>query len=193
MKIEPKDKTDKLIILSRDGVINEYRPIIAEPDDWVPIEGSLEALAKLNRAGFRVIVATNQPNVMQGLITVSQLNAVNQKMDDEIIAAGGQLEAIFFCPHTAQAHCNCRKPSPTMLNDIADRFNVQLKDVVYVGDTLNDMLAAHAAGCQPYLVLTGQGGQTYADDIDIPKECHVRVDLAAVVRELVGLGRMLGK
>ncbi len=182
-KIEPKD--EKLIILSRDGVINEYRGVIAEPDDWVAIEGSLEALAQLNRAGFRVVVATNQPGVMKGLITVSQLNAVNQKMDDEIIAAGGQLEAIFFCPHTPEAGCSCRKPSPTMLNDIADRFNVRLKDVVYVGDTLNDMLAAHAAGCQPYLVLTGKGGETYAD-ATIPTECHVRVNLAAVVRELVG-------
>ena len=72
-----------------------------------------------------------------------------------------------------------------MLNDIADRFNVRLKDVIYVGDTLNDMLAAHRAGCQPYLVLTGKGGETYADT-DTPRECHVRVDLAAVVRELVG-------
>ena len=186
MKNESKDKQDKLIILSRDGVINEYRPVIAEPDDWIAIEGSLDALAKLHRAGFRVIVATNQPNVMQGLITVSQLNAVNQKMDDEIIAAGGQLEAIFFCPHTPEANCLCRKPSPTMLNDIADRFNVRLSEVVYVGDTLNDMLAAHAAGCKPYLVLTGKGGQAY-EEADMPADCHVRVNLAAVVQELVGL------
>ena len=186
MKNESKDKQDKLIILSRDGVINEYRPVIAEPDDWIAIEGSLDALAKLHRAGFRVIVATNQPNVMQGLIAVSQLNAVNQKMDDEIIAAGGQLEAIFFCPHTPEANCLCRKPSPTMLNHIADRFNVRLSEVVYVGDTLNDMLAAHAAGCKPYLVLTGKGGQTY-EEADMPADCHVRVNLAAVVQELVGL------
>ena len=192
MNNESKDKQDKLIILSRDGVINEYRPVIAEPDDWIAIEGSLDALAKLHRAGFRVIVATNQPNVMQGLITVSQLNAVNQKMDDEIIAAGGQLEAIFFCPHTPEANCLCRKPSPTMLNDIADRFNVCLSEVVYVGDTLNDMLAAHAAGCKPYLVLTGKGGQTY-EEADMPADCHVRVNLAAVVQELVGLGRVSSK
>ena len=192
MKNESKDKQDKLIILSRDGVINEYRPVIAEPDDWIAIEGSLDALAKLHRAGFRVIVATNQPNVMQGLITVSQLNAVNQKMDDEIIAAGGQLEAIFFCPHTPEANCLCRKSTPTMLNDIADRFNVCLSEVVYVGDTLNDMLAAHAAGCKPYLVLTGKGGQTY-EEADMPADCHVRVNLAAVVQELVGLGRVSSK
>ncbi len=183
--VELKDKHEKLIILSRDGVINEYRPVIADPDDWVPIEGSLDALAKLHRAGFRIVVATNQPNIMQGLLTVSQLNAVHQKMDDEIVAAGGQLEAIFFCPHTPEAKCACRKPSPTMLNDIADRFNVRLKDVVYVGDTLNDMLAAHAAGCQPYLVLTGKGGETYVD-ADMPSDCHVRVNLKAVVRDLVG-------
>ena len=185
MKTEQKDKYDKLIILSRDGVINEYRSVIAQPDDWVPIEGSLEALAKLHRAGFRIVVATNQPNIMQGLLTVSELNAVNQKMDDEIIAAGGQLQAIFFCPHTPEAGCECRKPSPTMLNDIADRFDVRLKDVVYVGDTLNDMLAAHAAGCQPYLVLTGKGGETYVD-AEMPSECHVRVNLKAVVQDLVG-------
>lgn len=183
--MKAEDKPDKLIILSRDGVINEYRPLIADPDEWVPIEGSLDALAKLHRADFRVVVATNQPSIMQGLLTVSQLNAVHQKMDDEIIAAGGQLEAIFFCPHTPEAKCACRKPSPAMLNDIADRFNVELADVIYVGDTLNDMLAAHAVGCQPYLVLTGKGGLTYNEE-QIPSECHVRVNLAAVVRELVG-------
>ena len=181
-KNEPK--AIKLIILSRDGVINEYREVIAAPEDWIPIEGSLDALARLNRAGFKVVVATNQPGIMQGLLTVSQLNAVHQKMDDEIIAAGGQLEAIFFCPHTPEAGCSCRKPQPTMLNEIAERFKVDLKDVIYVGDTLNDMLAAHTAGCQPYLVLTGKGEQTYADT-QTPQECHVRVSLNAVAQELV--------
>ena len=181
-KNEPK--AIKLIILSRDGVINEYREVIAAPEDWIPIAGSLDALARLNRAGFKVVVATNQPGIMQGLLTVSQLNAVHQKKDDEIIAAGGQLEANIFCPHTPEAGCSCRKPQPTMLNAIAERFKVALKDVIYVGDTLNDMLAAHTAGCQPYLVLTGKGEQTYADT-QTPQECHVRVSLNAVAQELV--------
>lgn len=184
MIYELKDKFEKLIILSRDGVINEYRDVIAQPDDWHPIEGSLEAIAKLYRAGYRIVVATNQPNIMQGLLTVSELNAVHQKMDDEIVSEGGQLEAIFFCPHTAQAACSCRKPSPDMLNQIADRFDVQLQDVVYVGDSLNDMLAAHSAGCQPYLVRTGQGTAAVESPF-LPKNCEVCDDLNAVVAKLV--------
>lgn len=178
------DTVERLIILSRDGVINEDRGIITTPDDWVPIEGSLKALARLHRAHFKVVVATNQPGIMLGKLSVSDLNTIHQKMHAEVDAVGGKIEAIFFCPHTADAGCTCRKPSPEMLNDIAQRFNVSLNEVVYVGDTLNDMNAAHQAGCQPYLVLTGQGGKTYSDGV--LNDTHVRVNLAAVVRELVG-------
>lgn len=178
------DTPQKLIILSRDGVINEDRGIIRSPDDWVPIEGSLKALAKLHRAHFRVVVATNQPGLMLGELTPADLHAIHQKMHTEVEAAGGYIEAVFFCPHTPDAGCSCRKPSPEMLNDIADRFEVPLSEVVYVGDTINDMNAAHQAGCQPYLVLTGQGGKTYAQGV--LNDTHVRVNLMAVVRELVG-------
>lgn len=176
----------KLIILSRDGVINEHRDgFVTTPDEWVAIEGSLNALAKLNQANFRVVVATNQPGIMLGKLTISNLNAIHQKMHAEVEAVGGQIEAIFFCPHSADACCTCRKPSPTMLKDIAERFDVRLDEVVYVGDTINDMHAAKAVGCHPYLVLTGQGGATYAAG-ELPDEAHVRVNLAAVVKELVG-------
>ena len=178
----------KLIILSRDGVINEHRDgFVTTPDEWVAIDGSLNALAKLNQANFRVVVATNQPGIMLGKLTISNLNAIHQKMHAEVEAAGGQIEAIFFCPHTAEVNCSCRKPSPEMLNDIAERFEVKLSEVVYVGDTFNDMMAAHNAGCHPYLVLTGQGSKAYADGV--LNDTHVRVNLAAVVRELVGSGR----
>lgn len=175
----------KLIILSRDGVINQYRDAVTTPDDWVAIDGSLNALAKLHQAHFRVVVATNQPGIMQGQLSILTLNAIHQKMHEEVEAAGGQIEAVFFCPHTEEAGCVCRKPSPAMLNDIAERFEVNLNEVVYVGDTINDMRAAQKAGCHPYLVLTGQGGATYAAG-DLPDEAHVRANLEAVVKELLG-------
>lgn len=180
------DTQNKLIILSRDGVINEHRGgFVTTPDEWIAIEGSLNALAKLHQAHFRVVVATNQPGIMLGKLTISNLNAIHQKMHAEVEAVGGEIEAIFFCPHVPEAGCSCRKPSPEMLKDIADRFDVALTEVVYVGDTINDMHAARAVGCHPYLVLTGQGGATYATG-DLPNEVHVRVNLAAVVKELLG-------
>lgn len=175
----------KLIILSRDGVINQCRDSVTTLDDWVAIEGSLDALARLHQAHFRVVVATNQPGIMQGKLTVSGLNAINQKMHEDVGVAGGKIEAVFFCPHTEEAMCACRKPSPLMLNDIAERFEVRLNEVIYVGDSINDMRAAQRAGCQPYLVLTGQGGTTYAAG-DLPDETHVRTNLAAVVKDLLG-------
>ncbi|TDR32987.1 D-glycero-beta-D-manno-heptose 1,7-bisphosphate 7-phosphatase [Hydromonas duriensis] len=176
----------RLIILSRDGVINEDRGVIATPDDWVALPDSLKAIARLNRAHFRVVVATNQPGIMQGKLNVFDLNAIHKKMHEEVEAAGGYIEAVFFCPHTPDAGCSCRKPSPTMLQEIADRFEVPLNEVIYVGDTINDMNAAQRAGCQPFLVLTGQGNMTYAKG-DVPDAAHVRVNLAAVVKELVGV------
>ena len=177
---------NKLIILDRDGVINfDSAQFIKSPEEWKPIPGSLQAIARLNQNGYRVVVATNQPGIMLGKLTISNLNAIHQKMHAEVEAAGGQIEAIFFCPHSADACCTCRKPSPTMLKDIAERFDVRLDEVVYVGDTINDMHAAKAVGCHPYLVLTGQGGATYAAG-ELPDEAHVRVNLAAVVKELVG-------
>ena len=180
------DKSEhKLIILSRDGVINEDRGVITTPDEWRALPGSLDAMARLHRAHFRVIVATNQPGIMLGRLNVSDLNAIHQKMHDEVNAAGGKIEAIFFCPHTPEAGCTCRKPSPAMLQDIAERFDVPLNEIVYVGDTKNDMMAAQSAGCQPFLVLTGRGGETFAAGA-VPDAAHVRVNLAAVVRELVG-------
>lgn len=181
-----ENTANKLIILSRDGVINQHRSeFVTTPDEWVAIDGSLNALAKLHQAHFRVVVATNQPGIMLGKLSISNLNAIHQKMHAEVEAAGGQIEAIFFCPHTADAGCTCRKPSPTMLKDIADRFDVRLDEVVYVGDTMNDMQAAREVGCHPYLVLTGQGGDTYKAG-NLPDEAHVRVNLAAVVKELLG-------
>lgn len=182
---EVEKADNKLIILSRDGVINEDRGVITTPDEWVALSGSLEAIACLHRAHFRVIVATNQPGIMLGRLSVSDLNAIHQKMHDAVSVSGGKIEAIFFCPHTADAGCSCRKPSPTLLLDIAERFDTPLNEIVYVGDTVNDMMAAQNAGCQPFLVLTGKGGEAFAAGV-VPDSAHVRVNLAAVVRELVG-------
>ncbi len=173
-----------LIILDRDGVINyDSDQFIKSPDEWRPIPGSLEAIARLNQWGWRVVVATNQSGVGRGLFGMEMLNEINDKMVKSLAQAGGKLDAIFYCPHAAEAGCDCRKPKPGMFFQIAERFNTDLTDVPAVGDSLRDLQAAEAAKCQPYLVLTGKGEITQ-DSPDLPKSTLIYPDLAAVVATL---------
>jgi len=175
----------KLIILDRDGVINfDSAQFIKSPEEWKPIPGSLEAIAKLDGAGYRVVVATNQSGVGRGLFDMDTLNAINDKMVKAVSQVGGRIDAIFFCPHPANSPCNCRKPKPGMFHQIAERFNVELKDVPTVGDSMRDIEAGLAVGCTPYLVLTGKGQKTAADPA-LPPETKVFADLAAVARHLL--------
>ena len=147
----------KLIILDRDGVINhDSDQFIKSPDEWKPIEGALEAIARLNQWGWRVVVASNQSGVGRGLFGMDMLNAINDKMVKSLAQVGGRLDAIFFCPHAADSTCECRKPKPGMYMEIARRFNVDLDAVPVVGDSLRDLQAAVAVGARPYLVLTGK-------------------------------------
>ena len=174
----------KLIILDRDGVINfDSALFIKSPEEWKPIPGSLEAIAKLNQMGYRVVVATNQSGVGRGLFDMATLNAIHNKMSKAVIAAGGRLEAIFFCPHTAEQKCPCRKPKDGMFREIAERFNASLKDVPVVGDSLRDLQAGLELGARPILVLTGKGKKTLEDPA-LPSQTTVYPDLAAVVAAL---------
>ena len=174
----------KLIVLDRDGVINvDSDQFIKSPDEWKPIPGSLEAIARLNESGWRVVVASNQSGVGRGLFDMDTLNAINEKMTKAIGQAGGRLDAIFFCPHSADSTCDCRKPRPGMFVQIAERFNVDMKGVPVVGDSLRDLQAGVAVGCQPYLVLTGKGAKTQADPA-LPEGTVVFPDLAAVAAQL---------
>ncbi len=174
----------KLIILDRDGVINvDSAQFIKSPDEWKPIPGSLEAIAKLNQWGWRVVVASNQSGVGRGLFGMDTLNAINGKMVKSLAQVGGRLDAIFFCPHAADSTCDCRKPKPGLFKQIAERFNVDLTGVPAVGDSLRDLQAAMAVGCQPYLVLTGKGEKTRQEP-ELPEQTRIYPDLAAVVAEL---------
>jgi D-glycero-D-manno-heptose 1,7-bisphosphate phosphatase len=147
----------KLVILGRDGVLNEFREDhIKAPEEWVVIPGALEAVARLNHAGWHVVVATNQSGIGRGMIDMSAVNAVHAHMMRCLASAGGRIDAVFFCPHTPEDLCECRKPLPGMVLDIGRRYGVDLAQVPMVGDTLRDLQAAQLAGCQPHLVRSGR-------------------------------------
>ncbi|MCW5633182.1 MAG: D-glycero-beta-D-manno-heptose 1,7-bisphosphate 7-phosphatase [Rubrivivax sp.] len=149
--------TTKLVILGRDGILNKYREDhVKAPSEWVPIPGALEAVARLNHAGWHTVVATNQAGIGRGLIDMASVNAVHAHMNHLLVAAGGRLDAVFLCPHTPEERCDCRKPLPGMMRDIGLRYGVDLRHVPMVADTLRDLQAAEAAGCEPHLVLSGR-------------------------------------
>lgn len=148
---------ERLIVLGRDGILNQYRDDhVKAPDEWLPIPGALEAVARLNHGGWHAVVATNQSGIGRGLLDMASVNAVHARMMQRVQAVGGRIDAVFFCPHAPEDHCECRKPLPGMLHDIAQRYGIHLAEVPMVVDTLRDLLAAHAAGCEPHLVLSGR-------------------------------------
>ena len=174
----------KLIILDRDGVINhDSDAYIKSPDEWQPLPGSLDAIARLTKAGYRIAVATNQSGVARGLFDLATLAAMHAKMHQAVASAGGRIDAVFFCPHAADSNCNCRKPKPGMIEEILRRFRAEPREVTCVGDSLRDLLAATQIGCRPVLVLTGKGSRTMRAG-GLPAQTLVRVDLAAVAAEL---------
>ena len=153
----------RLIILDRDGVINRLCDDgVARPEEWEALPGSLDAIAQLCRADFRVVVITNQSGIARGRYSINTLNRIHQKMLDELQAAGGEISAIFFCPHDADAECECRKPKPGLFVELADRLQRELGDTYAVGDSLRDLQAAHEGGAKPILVETGNGVKTAA-------------------------------
>ncbi|MGB0128759.1 MAG: D-glycero-beta-D-manno-heptose 1,7-bisphosphate 7-phosphatase [Rhodocyclaceae bacterium] len=174
----------KLVILDRDGVINfDSAQFIKSPDEWKPIPRSLDAIARLSQWGYRIVVATNQSGIGRGLFDMDTLNAIHDKMMRAVSQVGGRIDAIFFCPHAADSTCKCRKPNPGMLLEIAERYNIDLKGVPAVGDSLRDLQAAVAVGAQPVLVLTGKGEAT-RDDPDLPPNTLVFPNLSAFATHL---------
>ena len=175
----------KLIILDRDGVINQDSDaFIKSADEWHALPGSMQAIARLNQAGYTVVVATNQSGVARKLFDMATLNIIHQKMHAAAQQVGASIDAVFFCPHIADDSCDCRKPKPGMFQEIARRYAVNLKGVHSVGDSLRDLQAGFMLGCVPHLVLTGKGQQTL-DKGGLPPSTQIYPDLAAMVDALL--------
>jgi D-glycero-D-manno-heptose 1,7-bisphosphate phosphatase len=175
----------KMIILDRDGVINHDSPaFIKSPAEWIPVPGSLEAIAQLNQAGYRVVVASNQSGIARELFDMRTLNAIHHKMHTLAQQVGADIDAIFFCPHAAIDNCDCRKPKAGMFDEISKRFKVSLKGVPTVGDSLRDLQAGFISGCTPHLVLTGKGQKTFETG-GLPPGTKIHADLASMVIDLL--------
>jgi len=175
----------KLIILDRDGVINEDSDdYIKSTEEFIPIEGSLEAIARLNQSGYSIAIATNQSGISRGFFDLNILNSMHEKLRRLLAPFGGHIDAIFFCPHSPEDKCQCRKPKIGMFQEIKHRFDIELYDVFAVGDSLRDLQAAQAAGANPVLVKTGKGARTLANGEDID-DIPVFANLAAFVDELL--------
>ncbi len=177
----------KLIVIDRDGVINhDSDAYIKSKEEWLPIDGSLEAIARLNHGGYTVVVASNQSGLARGYFDIEALSAMHKKMDDMLTKLGGQIDAIFYCPHGPDDGCDCRKPKPGMLLEIGQRFNVPLKEVVFIGDSISDIKAASNANSKAMLVRTGKGVK--AEKI-LQAECKASIpvydDLAAAVTAIL--------
>lgn len=175
----------KLIILDRDGVINhDSDDFIKSPDEFIPLPGSLEAISRLNKAGYTVAVATNQSGIARGYYTLETLQKMHDKLTSMLEKRGGHVDYIAYCPHGPEDNCDCRKPRTGMYHSIAQHFNVSLRDVPVIGDSLRDLQAAKAVGAKPYLVRTGKGERTIIQG-DGLEGVPVYNDLAAVVDALL--------
>ena len=154
----------KLIILDRDGVINHDRSdYVKSADECVPVDGSIEAIARLHQAGYTVVVATNQSGLARGIFDLDDLEAIHHKLTRLVEEQGGEISAIFYCPHAPEDNCKCRKPKTGLLDAIEAEFNTSVEGVHFVGDTLRDVQAGESKGCKPMLVKTGKGTATLED------------------------------
>jgi len=175
----------KIVVLDRDGVINVARDdAIKDPQDFVPIEGSLEAIARLSQNDYRVVVITNQSGIAHGLLTIDDVGRVHAHMQQLVAAKGGRIDAILFCPHTPDDDCSCRKPKPGMLHTLMDRLNVELNGVPLVGDSLRDVQTAMVVGATPVLVKTGHGTQTLEENKHLDA-VEVYADLSEFVEQIL--------
>jgi D-glycero-D-manno-heptose 1,7-bisphosphate phosphatase len=174
----------KLLILDRDGTLNRGRDDkVASPDEWEPLPGALEAVARLNHGGWRVVLVTNQSGIGRGLFDMASLNAIHVKMHRQLAAAGARVEAIFICPHAPEDRCDCRKPLPGLFLQIGARFGVPLADVPAAGNSLRHVQAGATAGCPTHLLLTGASaglaGHEAAAIPELPAGTQVHADLGA--------------
>lgn len=169
----PERPPMKIVILDRDGTINEGRDdYVKTADEWRPVPGALEAIARLHQAGWHVVVATNQSGLGRGLFDMTALNAMHLKMNEALARVGGRIDAIFFCPHAPDDGCDCRKPRPGLFHQIARRYGIDLAGVPTVSGTLRHLAAGATAGCRPHLVLTGD-----SDGLDDAGIAHLRAQL----------------
>ena len=180
----------KLIILGRDGILNEYRDDhVKAPAEWVPVPGALEAVSRLNHAGWHAVVATNQAGIGRGMIDMASVNLIHAHMNKLMQAQGARLDAVFFCPHTPEDQCECRKPQAGMMREIGRRYGVDLHQVPVAADTLRDLQAAHAAGCEPHLVRTGRAAGLDEAQVEQWRQqvpgVRVHADLAALAEHLI--------
>ncbi len=175
----------KLVILDRDGVINEdSEAYIKNPDEWFAIPGALEAIANLNREGWRVVLATNQSGLARKLFDITTLNLIHAKLHRQLAEVGGNIEAIFICPCLPGSDCNYRKPNPGMLLEISRHLHIPIEEVPFIGDSIRDIEAARSAGAQPWLVRTGNGRHTEAQ-LKNMKDVRVYDDLATAAESLL--------
>lgn len=175
----------KLIILDRDGVINhDADDFIKTADEWRPIDGSLEAIARLYHNGYRIVVVSNQSGLARGKFNIEALNAMHQKLHGLLASYGGVIEAIFFCPHGPDDCCECRKPKPGLYLEVAKRLRTKLNNVFAVGDKVSDIQAAAAARARPVLVRTGYGQRAEASG-EVPAGVPVFDDLSAFVNSIL--------
>lgn len=172
----------RLVILDRDGVINEDSDdYIRTPEEYIPIPGSLEAIARLKKAGYTVVVATNQSGIGRGYFDIDTLNAMHDKLNQLLAEVGGSVDGLFYCPHAPEDHCDCRKPAPGLYQQISQQFNTELTGVPVIGDSLRDIEAAWVVGASPILVRTGKGSRTLAtseglDDVPVYEDLAEAVD-----------------
>ncbi len=182
--------SSKLIILDRDGVINEDSDdYVKSVDEWIPLPGSLEAIALLNQAGYQIAIATNQSGLSRGYFTINDLHAMHSKMESLLKPLGGRIDSIFFCPHQDAHQCDCRKPAPGLMKEIALRYKKTdsikpLTGTPIVGDSLRDLQAGVALGASPHLVLTGKGEKTLAKG-SLPDGTQIHADLLAFANALL--------
>lgn len=181
-------KLKKYIILDRDGVINQDSPhFIKSPEEWIPIPGSLEAIAGLNAAGFKVLVATNQSGLGRGLFSQAAFEQIQNKFMMLLKTVGGEIEKCYICPHLPTDNCACRKPKPGLLHQIAKDYAIDFtKTPIYcIGDSLRDLEAAQAASCIPILVATGNGTKTQANLAHELQKTPFYLDLAHAVNAIL--------
>lgn len=182
--------SSKLIILDRDGVINEDRDdYVKSSDEWIPLPGSLEAIALLNQAGYQIAIATNQSGLARGYFSMHDLHAMHDKMAKLLKPVGGQIDSIFFCPHIDANGCDCRKPLPGLMKEIALRYQKTaspkpLAGVPIVGDSLRDLQAGVILGALPHLVLTGKGKKTLEKG-GLPEDTQIHEDLLGFAHALL--------
>jgi len=175
----------RLIILDRDGVINQdSSDYIKSPEEWIPIPGSLQAITNLNQSGCRVVIASNQSGLARGLFDIDTLNAIHRKMQNELWNIGGYVDGIFFCPHGPNDRCSCRKPKPGLLSQASHRFFSGTNGILLIGDSLRDLEAADNFGIKPILVLTGNGKKT-SKEITHRKDIPIYKNLFDAVQDLL--------